>query len=57
MFFDRPAADSIAEALDRFEACRFDPDKLRAHAERFTEQRYAESLYAAVDELTRTGES
>ncbi len=52
MFFDRPAADSIAEALDRFEACEFDPDKLRSHAQRFTEQRYAESLYAAVDALT-----
>lgn len=51
VFFDRPAPDAIADALDRFEACEFDPDKLRAHAERFTEQRYAESLYAAVDEL------
>ena len=30
----------------------FDPDKLRSHAQRFTEQRYAESLYAAVDALT-----
>lgn len=51
MFFDRPAPEAIADALDRFEACDFDPDKLRAHAERFTEQRYAESLYAAVREL------
>ncbi|MGU3500190.1 glycosyltransferase [Mycobacterium sp. C31M] len=51
MFFDRPEAASIAEALNRFEACEFDPDKLRAHAERFTEARYAQSLYAAVDEL------
>lgn len=55
MFFDRPAADSIADALDRFESCEFDPDKLRAHAERFTEQRYAESLYAAVNELGEPG--
>ena len=39
---------AIAEALDRFEAGEFDPDRLRAHAERFTEARYAESLYAAV---------
>ncbi|MCF6385476.1 glycosyltransferase [Mycobacterium sp. MBM] len=51
MFFDRPAPDAIADALDRLEACDFDPDKLRAHAERFTEQRYAQALYAAVDEL------
>ena len=55
VFFDRPEPAAIAEALDRFEAGEFDPDRLRAHAERFTEARYAESLYAAVDEIvTRT---
>lgn len=51
MFFDSPDADSIAAALDRFEATRFDPDALRAHAQRFTEQRYAQALYEAIDEL------
>lgn len=56
MFFDRPEAASIADALDRFEDYQFDPDKLRAHAERFTEQRYAESLYAAVDDLVGPGQ-
>jgi glycosyltransferase involved in cell wall biosynthesis len=51
VYFDRPEPDAIAGALDRFEAMEFDPDTLRAHADRFTEARYAESLYAAVDEL------
>ncbi|WP_029115309.1 glycosyltransferase [Mycobacterium sp. URHB0044] len=51
IYFDEPAAASIAEALDRFEASSFDPDKVRTHVEQFTEERYAEALYAAVDEL------
>lgn len=51
VFFDRPEPAAIAAALDRFEAGAFDPDALRAHAQRFTEARYAESLYAAVEQL------
>ncbi|MEZ0054214.1 glycosyltransferase involved in cell wall biosynthesis [Mycobacterium sp. MAA66] len=50
-FFDEPRADSIAAALDRFEAQAFDPVAISRHAEQFTEERYAERLYAAVDEL------
>lgn len=57
MYFDRPEPDAIADAVNRFEAVSFDPDKLRAHAERFTEQRYAESLYAAVDKLAAEAEA
>jgi glycosyltransferase involved in cell wall biosynthesis len=52
IYFDEPRAASIAEALDRFEASSFDPDKVRTHVEQFTEERYAEALYAAVDELS-----
>jgi glycosyltransferase involved in cell wall biosynthesis len=51
MYFDQPDAASIAEALDRFDASSFDPDKIRAHVEQFTEERYVEALHAAVDEL------
>lgn len=50
-FFDEPHADLIASALDRHEAQSFDADAVMAHVEQFTEQRYAESLYEAVDEL------
>ena len=51
MYFDRPEAAAIAEALDRFEASSFDPDKIRSHVEQFTEARYADALHAAVDDL------
>ncbi|MDT5069012.1 MAG: hypothetical protein QOK02_5167, partial [Mycobacterium sp.] len=55
MYFDQPDAASIAEALDRFETAAFDPDKIRRHVEQFTEERFADALHAAVDELA-TGE-
>jgi glycosyltransferase involved in cell wall biosynthesis len=51
VYFDEPEAASVVEALDRFESATFDPDKIRSHVEQFTEERYAEALYAAVDEL------
>jgi glycosyltransferase involved in cell wall biosynthesis len=51
MYFDEPAPAAIAAALDRFEAVSFDPDKIRTHVEQFTEERFAEKLYAAVDNL------
>lgn len=53
MYFDQPDAASIAEALDRFETAAFDPDKIRRHVEQFTEERFADALHAAVDELAR----
>lgn len=56
VFFDAPQAASIAGALERFEAQSdtgvFDPAVIREHVEQFSEQRFAEKLYAAVDELT-----
>ena len=51
VFFDRPEAALIAGALDRFETMRFDQDVIRQHVEQFTEERFAEKLYAAVDDL------
>ena len=51
VYFDQPDADSIAGALDRFETMKFDPDTIRHHVEQFTEERFAEKLYAAVDDL------
>lgn len=50
-FFDEPQADSIAAALDRFDAQSFDSQVICKHADQFTEQRYAERLYEAVDAL------
>jgi glycosyltransferase involved in cell wall biosynthesis len=51
VYFDEPKAVAIAEALDRFETSSLDPDKIRRHVEQFTEERFAEALYAAVDQL------
>ena len=51
VYFDQPEPAAIADAMDRFEALEFDPDKIRRHVEQFTEARFAESLYSAVDDL------
>jgi len=51
MYFDAPEPHAIADALDRFESAAFDPAKIRSHVEQFTEERFAEKLYAAVDNL------
>lgn len=56
VFFAEPQARSIAGALDRFEAQSqvgaFDPAAIRRHVEQFSEQHFAEKLYAAIEELT-----
>jgi glycosyltransferase involved in cell wall biosynthesis len=51
MYFDEPEPRAIADALDRFEACEFDADKIRRHVEQFTEEVFTEKLHAAVDKL------
>lgn len=51
VFFDEPEPAAIAAALDRLETRQFNPDTIRRHAETFSEARFAEALYAAVDEL------
>jgi glycosyltransferase involved in cell wall biosynthesis len=51
IYFDHPEPAEIADALDRFEATSFDPDKIHRHTDQFTEAGFAQALYAAVDEL------
>jgi glycosyltransferase involved in cell wall biosynthesis len=51
VYFDHPEPSAIADALDRFEATSFDPDKIHRHTDQFTEKGFAQALYAAVDEL------
>lgn len=55
-FFDEPSAASLAQALRDFEATRFDPMRLRAHAERFAPARFIERLRALIDEIAQHGE-
>jgi glycosyltransferase involved in cell wall biosynthesis len=51
LYFDEPEPGAIAAALDRFETMTLDPDKIRSHVEQFTEEVFAQKLYAAVDDL------
>lgn len=51
MYFDEPTAGDIAEAVDRFEMTKFDPDKIRDHVKQFSEASFSEKLHDAVDGL------
>jgi glycosyltransferase involved in cell wall biosynthesis len=51
MFFDEPSADSLTEALRRFDASRFDAARLRAHAETFSPARFIERLRSIVERV------
>lgn len=51
IFFDWPTSDAIVDAVARFEALTFEPDKIRWHVEKFGERHYIDCLHAAVDEL------
>ncbi len=53
VFFDEPTAESLAAALRTFDPSRFDPQRLRAHAEKFAPQQFIERLRAIVDRVHR----
>ena len=48
IFFDDPDDASLAAAISAFDRTRFDPQRLRAHAERFAPPRFIEGLRALV---------
>jgi glycosyltransferase involved in cell wall biosynthesis len=48
-FFDAPDDASLAAAIGTFDRARFDPQRLRAHAERFAPPRFIGALQAIVD--------
>jgi glycosyltransferase involved in cell wall biosynthesis len=52
-FFDEPNAESLAGVLRGFDASRFDAQRLRAHAEQFSPERFIERLRAIVDRVHR----
>jgi glycosyltransferase involved in cell wall biosynthesis len=47
-FFDEPDPAALAAALARFDRARFDPQRLRAHAERFAPPRFVAALREIV---------
>ena len=51
MYFEEPTARAIVGAIDRFESMKFDPDKVRNHAQQFSQQTFSERLHAAVNDL------
>jgi glycosyltransferase involved in cell wall biosynthesis len=53
LFFENPDPDALRAALDRFEALRFDPARLRRHAEGFARDRFRERMGAEIEAFLR----
>jgi glycosyltransferase involved in cell wall biosynthesis len=51
VFFDEPSAEALARVLRSFDASPFDPQRLRAHAERFAPAQFVERLRAIVERV------
>lgn len=51
VWFDRPDAESLADAVERLDAAHgeFDPAALRAHAERFGAARFRDAIRTHVN--------
>jgi glycosyltransferase involved in cell wall biosynthesis len=49
LFFDRPVPSAIRPAVAAVAAREWDESRLRAHAESFSEERFAERLRAEVE--------
>jgi hypothetical protein len=54
-FFDEASAESLAAAMRGFNPGAYDPQRLRAHAERFAPHRFIERLRAIVEETVANG--
>jgi glycosyltransferase involved in cell wall biosynthesis len=49
LFFAEPGVQALRDALDRFEAMRFDPARLRRHAEGFSRERFRAAMGAEIE--------
>jgi len=56
-FFDEGSAASLARVLKEFEPARFDPRRLRAHAEQFSPAQFIDRLRAMVAEIAQRSEN
>jgi glycosyltransferase involved in cell wall biosynthesis len=52
-FFDEPTPESLAAAIRSFDTSRFDAQRLRAHAERFSPEQFVDRLRAIVERVYR----
>ncbi len=50
MFFDRQTPESLSAALTAFDSSRFDPARLREHAEKFSLERFKREMRAFIEE-------
>jgi glycosyltransferase involved in cell wall biosynthesis len=50
LFFDEPTVASLTTALEQTVTTRFDPDRLRANALRFSREHHEEAMRAVIDE-------
>jgi glycosyltransferase involved in cell wall biosynthesis len=51
IFFDEPVAESLASVLRTFDASRYDAAVLRAHAEKFSPERFVRQLREIVERV------
>jgi glycosyltransferase involved in cell wall biosynthesis len=49
--FEEQSADAIAGAITGFRACDFDPERIRAHAGRFSRRRFLAEIGGEIDRL------
>lgn len=54
-FFEEASGASLARAIDAFDPARFDPARLRAHAETFSPAVFKQQLREAIDEILVSG--
>lgn len=52
-YFDEPASSSLQAALERFDRRRYDPQRLRAHAQKFSPERFIARLRQLVASIRR----
>lgn len=52
-YFDRPASSSLQAVIESFERRRYDPQRLRAHAEEFSPDRFIARLRQLVSGIRR----
>ena len=52
VFFSEPEVGALVAALDRLGRLRFDPARIRAHAERFSRERHVELLRDLIEDTT-----
>jgi glycosyltransferase involved in cell wall biosynthesis len=50
VFFDQPTSESLIDAVQRFNAIRFDPQIIRANAECFSAEVFRQQLGQFIEE-------